>query len=311
MTQTTNWIGVDVCQDWLDVHILATGKIVRQANTTAGIATLIQAWQPIEDIQVVLESTGGLERPFVKALQTAAIAVSMVNPRAVRDFAKALGKVKTDAMDAAVLAQFGATVKPRTQSAVSVLAQNLADLVRRRQQLVTMKVAEKNRLSRSPVVLRADIKAHIKQLEERIEQLNQQIQTLAQQQRGGPRKQAILCSVKGIGAVTAALCLAELPELGQLSDKEIARLVGVAPLNQDSGQHRGKRMIQGGRTTVRCGLYMATLVATQHNPVIRAFYDRLLERGKPKMVALVACMRKLLVIINAMIRDDKLWEDPA
>jgi transposase len=311
MTQTTNWIGVDVCQDWLDVHILATGEIVRQANTTAGIATLIQAWQSIADIQVVLESTGGLERPFVKALQTAAIAVSMVNPRAVRDFAKALGKVKTDAMDAAVLAQFGATVKPRTQAAVSVLAQNLADLVRRRQQLVTMKVAEKNRLSRAPVVLRADIKAHIKQLEERIEQLNQQIQTLAQQQRGGPRKQSILCSVKGIGAVTAALCLAELPELGQLSDKEIARLVGVAPLNQDSGQHRGKRMIQGGRTTVRCGLYMATLVATQHNPVIRAFYDRLLERGKPKMVALVACMRKLLVIINAMIRDDKLWEDPA
>jgi transposase len=311
MTQTTNWIGVDVCQDWLDVHILATGEIVRQANTTVGIATLIQAWQSIADIQVVLESTGGLERPFVKALQTAAIAVSMVNPRAVRDFAKALGKVKTDAMDAAVLAQFGATVKPRTQAAVSVLAQNLADLVRRRQQLVTMKVAEKNRLSRAPVVLRADIKAHIKQLEERIEQLNQQIQTLAQQQRGGPRKQAILCSVKGIGAVTAALCLAELPELGQLSDKEIARLVGVAPLNQDSGQHRGKRMIQGGRTTVRCGLYMATLVATQHNPVIRAFYDRLLERGKPKMVALVACMRKLLVIINAMIRDDKLWEDPA
>jgi transposase len=311
MTQTTNWIGVDVCQDWLDVHILATGEIVRQANTTAGIARLIQAWQPIADIQVVLESTGGLERPFVKALQTAAIAVSMVNPRAVRDFAKALGKVKTDAMDAAVLAQFGATVKPRTQAAVSVLAQNLADFVRRRQQLVTMKVAEKNRLSRAPVVIQADIKAHIKQLEERIEQLNQQIQTLAKQQRGGKRKQSILCSVKGIGAVTAALCLAELPELGQLSDKEIARLVGVAPLNQDSGQHRGKRMIQGGRTTVRCGLYMATLVATQHNPVIRAFYDRLLERGKPKMVALVACMRKLLVIINAMIRDDKLWEDPA
>jgi transposase len=165
MTQTTNWIGVDVCQDWLDVHILATGEIVRQANTTAGIAALIQAWQPITDIQVVLESTGRLERPFVKALQTAAIAVSMVNP---------------------------------------------------------MKVAEKNRLSRAPVVLRADIKAHIKQLEERIEQLNQQ-------------------------------CLAELPEFGQLSDKEIARLVGVAPLNQDSGQHRGKRMIQGGRTTGRCG----------------------------------------------------------
>jgi transposase len=311
MTQTTNWIGVDVCQDWLDVHILATGETVRQANTKAGIATLIKAWQQLDDVQVVLEATGGLERLIVKALQTAVIAVSMVNPRAVRDFAKALGKVKTDAVDAAVLAQFGATVKPRPQAAVSASAQKLTDLVHRRQQLVTMQVAEKNRLSRAPVVIQADIKAHLKQLEERIEQLNQQIQTLAQQQRGGKRKYAILCSVKGIGAVTAALCLAELPELGQISDKEIARLVGVAPLNQDSGQHRGKRMIQGGRTNVRCGLYMATLVATQHNPVIRAFYERLLKRGKPKMVALVACMRKLLVIINAMIRDDKLWEDPA
>lgn len=190
-------------------------------------------------------------------------------------------------------------------------AQQLSDLVRRRQQLVQMQVAEKNRLTRASLAVQNDIKAHIEEMQKRIEALNEQIQSLAQQQRDWQRKDKILQSVKGIGKVTAALCLAELPELGTLSEKQIARLVGVAPINHDSGKHKGKRMIAGGRTSVRCGLYMATLVAIRHNPVIHDFYHRLLFKGKLKKVALVACMRKLLVILNAMIRDNKSWQAPA
>ena len=170
-----------------------------------------------------------------------------------------------------------------------------------------MQVAEKNRLTRATPGVEADLTEHIEQLQARIESLNEQIQTLASQQQDWQRKSEILQSAKGVGKTTAALCLAELPELGKLSDKQMARLVGVAPLNHDSGKHKGKRMIAGGRTAVRCGLYMATLVATRHNPVIRKFYKRLLDKGKLKKVALVACMRKLLVILNAMIRDNKTW----
>jgi transposase len=183
--------------------------------------------------------------------------------------------------------------------------------VRRRQPLVEMQVAEKNRLSRASKAVETDISEHIEQMQKRLESLNEQIQTLSTQQRDWQRKSEILRSAKGIGRVTAALCLAELPELGKLSDKQIARLVGVAPINHDSGKHKGKRMIQGGRTSIRCGLYMATLVATRHNSVIRDFYQHRLEKGKLKKVALVACMRKLLVILNAMIRDNKTWQAQA
>ncbi len=174
-----------------------------------------------------------------------------------------------------------------------------------------MQVAEKNRLSRAAESVQTDIKDHIEQMQQRIETLNQQIQSLAQQQQDWQRKDAILQSVKGIGKVTAALCLAALPELGTLSEKQIARLVGVAPINHDSDKHKGKRIIAGGRTSVRCGFYMSTLVAIRHNPVIRTFYERLLAKGKLKKVALVACMRKLLVILNAMIRDNKSWQASA
>ncbi len=173
-----------------------------------------------------------------------------------------------------------------------------------------MQIAEKNRLCRASNTVESDIRDHSEQIQKRIESLDEQIQTLAQQQSDWQRKREILCSAKGIGKVTSALCLAELPELGKLSDKQIARLVGVAPINHDSGKHKGKRMIQGGRTSIRCGLYMATLVAIRHNPVIHDFYERLLANGKLKKVALVACMRKLLVILNAMIRDNKTWQAP-
>jgi transposase len=311
MTPEKTWVGIDVCKDILDVYVLPQGLILQQPNTEIGVQTLIEQLQLNSPSLVVVESTGGLERILVHRLQTASIPIAIVNPRKVKGFAIALGKAKTDKLDAEVIARFAQTVNPRPLPTTEASAQKLSDLVRRRQQLVEMQVAEKNRLSRASKAVEKDISEHIKQMQNRIESLNEQIQTLATQQRDWKRKNEILRSAQGIGKVTAALCLAELPELGKLTDKQIARLVGVAPINHDSGKHKGKRMIQGGRTSVRCGLYMATLVATRHNPVIRDFYQRLLEKGKLKKVALVACMRKLLVILNAMLRDNRTWQAPA
>ena len=311
MTSEKTWVGIDVSKNTLDVHSLPQGIAFSVSNTETGMTELIQRLQPLAVSLVVLESTGGLERMSVSALQKAEIPVAMVNPRKVKGLAISLGKAKTDQLDAYVLALFAQTIQPQPLPKINANAQELSDLTRRRGQLVEMQVAEKNRLSSAPASIQADIKAHLKELKERIEGLNEQIQTLTQTQDNWQRKQEILISVKGIGSVTAALCLAELPELGTLTDKQIARLVGVAPINHDSGQYKGKRMITGGRTSVRCGLYIATLVATRHNPVIKSFYQRLLERGKMKKVALIACTRKLLVILNAMIRDNKTWQVPA
>lgn len=311
MSETTIWIGIDVCQAWLDVHQHPTGAYVRQPNTETGIAALIATWPTDGSVRVVAEATGGLERPLVAACHAADIAIVILNPRRLRDFARSQGKAKTDPIDAAMLALFGSiTPDLKPQVRVATEAQTLSDLVRRRAQLVQQQVGEKNRLSRAPAVVRTDIQEHIDELKARIERFTTQIDALTLEQADGPRKRLILLSVTGIGGLTAALCLAELPELGQLNAKQIARLVGIAPINHDSGKHRGKRRIQGGRTTVRCGLYMPTLSATQHNPVIRPFYQRLIARGKCHNVAMIACMRKLLVIINAMIRDDQIWVEP-
>ncbi|MDJ0702667.1 MAG: IS110 family transposase [Leptolyngbyaceae cyanobacterium MO_188.B28] len=311
MTSEKTWVGIDVSKASLDVHSLPQGIAFSVSNTETGMMELIQRLHPLAVSLVVLESTGGLERMSVSALQKADIPVAMVNPRKVKGLAISLGKAKTDKLDAYVLAQFAQTIQPQPLPKIKANAQQLSDLTRRRAQLVEMQVAEKNRLSSAPVSIQSDIKAHLKQLKERIEALNAEIQTLTQAEENWSRKQEILISFKGIGPVTSALCLAELPELGTLTEKQIARLVGVAPINHDSGQNKGKRMISGGRASVRCGLYIATLVATRFNPVIKAFYQRLLERGKLKKVALIACTRKLLVILNAMIRDNKTWQAPA
>ena len=311
MTSEKIWVGIDVCQDMLDVYLLPEEESLQLPNTEVGVQTLVEQLQPLTPTLVVAESTGGLERVLVSGLQAASIPIAIANPRKVKGFAIALGKAKTDKLDAQVIARFAQSVKPEPLPIVTPEAQQLSALRRRRQQLVAMQVAEKNRLSRATEIVKADIEEHLEQIEQRLQSLNQQILTLTQQQSDWKRKDKILQSVTGIGKVTSALCLAELPELGTLSEKQIARLVGVAPINHDSGKHQGKRMIQGGRTSVRCGLYMATLVATRHNPVIRNFYERLLDKGKLKKVALVACMRKLLVILNAMLRDNKLWQAPA
>jgi transposase len=311
MTIEKTWVGIDVSKDMLDLYVLPQGLTLQQPNSDVGIQSLIEQLHPLSPSLVVVESTGGLERVLVSGLQEAGIPVAIANPRQVKGFANALGKAKTDKLDAMVIARFAMAVQPRALPAAAPGAQQLSDLVRRRQQLVEMLVSEKNRLARASELVRPDIEAHIEQMQQRIEKLNEWIQSLAQQQSDWQRKQEILQSVKGVGKVTAALCLAELPELGTLSEKQIARLVGVAPLNHDSGRHKGKRMISGGRASVRCGLYMATLVAIRHNSVIRSFYERLLGKGKLKKVALVACMRKLLVILNAMIRNNQSWQAPA
>lgn len=310
MTLEKTWVGIDVSKDRLDGYLLPEGTTFQVANSEAGVEELIAHLQSTPPHLVVVESTGGLERTLVWGLQQAAMPVAIANPRKVKGFATALGKAKTDKLDAEVIARFAQSVNLQPQPMIAASAQQLSDMVHRRQQLVEIQVAEKNRLARASKVVQADIEDHLKQLEHRIESLNEQIQQLGQQQADWQRKNQILQSVKGVGSVTAALCLVELPELGKLGEKQIARLVGVAPINHDSGKHKGKRMIAGGRTRVRGGLYMATLVATRHNPVIRDFYQRLLAKGKLKLVALVACMRKLLVILNAMIRDNQLWQDP-
>jgi transposase len=311
MTLEKTWVGIDVSKANLDVYLLPQGTSLQVPNSEAGVQLLIEQLNPTPPHLVVVESTGGLERTLVEGLQQANLAVAVANPRKVKGFAIALGKAKTDKLDAQVIARFAQSIPLQPRAVVDESSQQLSELMHRRQQIVEIQVAEKNRLSRATQTLRSNIEEHLQQLAQHLDNLDEQIQTLGEQQADWQRKDQILQSVKGIGRVTAALCLVELPELGKLSDKQIARLVGVAPINHDSGKHQGKRMISGGRTRVRCGLYMATLVASRHNPVIRNFYRRLLARGKLKQVALVACMRKLLVILNAMIRDNKTWQPPA
>lgn len=235
---------------------------------------------------------------------------AMINPRKVRALATALGKAKTDSLDAQVIAQTAQCLQLTPDEGADALTEQLSALVTRRRQVVEMLVAEKNRFSRAAEAVRQDLEEHIQQLQQRLEQLNHQIEQLSQQQAHWQAQRTLLLSVPGIGPATCGVCLAELPELGKLSDKKIARLVGVAPINRDSGKHKGQRCIEGGRAQVRAALYMATLVATRHNPVIRDFYQRLLARGKLKKVALTACLRKLLIILNAMLRSRCPWQPP-
>jgi len=308
MTLENAWVGIDVSQATLDVAIHPHGHHLQVSNDNTGITELFAYLQAYSCELVVLESTGGLERLVLTKLSEAEIPAARVNPRRVRDYAKALGVAKTDALDAQVLAKFASVFQPDPQPCPEPAAQALSDLVSRRRQLVEMRVAEKNRLARAGDSVRSSIEKNIEHLQTCITAIDAEILSLSKQSATWQAKRTVLISVPGIGAATCAVCLADLPELGVLSDKKIARLVGVAPMNRDSGQYKGKRMIEGGRGHVRAALYMATLVATRHNPVIREFYQRLLERGKLKKVALTACLRKLVTILNAMVRDMKRWE---
>lgn len=302
-------IGIDVSKDRLDVAVEPGGEAWQTTNDLPGIASLVERLLALQPTTVILEATGGFELPLTGALLAAGLPASVVNPRQVRDFARATGQLaKTDAIDARVLARFGGAVRPELRPLPDEATRQLAALVARRRQLIEMLTAEKNRLRLAARAVRRDIQQHIRWLERRLSDLDGD---LAQQVRSSPswrERDDLLQSVPGIGPVSSVTLLAQLPELGRLNRKEIAALVGVAPLNRDSGTLRGRRTIWGGRAHVRATLYMATLTATRHNPVIRSFYTRLLAAGKPKKVALVACMRRLLTVLNAISRDRATWQ---
>jgi transposase len=277
-------------------------------NEPAGWSALQQHLHGLQPTLIVLEATGGLEVPVAAALATAGFAVAIVNPRQVRDFAKATGLLaKTDALDAALLARFAEAVRPEPRPLPDAATQVLEGLLKRRRQLVEMLTTEQHRRLNAIPAVREDLTAHIRWLEQRLADLDRELRDQVRQSPLWRERDRLLQSVPGIGPVASLTLLAALPELGHLDRKRIAALVGVAPLNRDSGTRRGKRTVWGGRSKVRAVLYMATLVATQHNAVIRTRYQRLLAAGKAKKVALVACMHHLLLILNAMLANQTPW----
>lgn len=302
------YVGIDVSKRWLEVCVHGEPESWKVGNDADGHRTLVEKMKALQPVLIVFEATGGYEHRAAKALREAGFAVAVVNPTRVRRFAEALGILaKTDKIDAQVIAHFASVAKPAVNGAQTPLEEQLAACVERRRQLLVELVAEKNRLSTSPDWVRDNIEEHIDWLEEHLTGLEDEIQALIWQKPEWQARAEIIDSVPGVGPVTAATLVAELPELGQCNRQEIAALVGVAPFNKDSGPKKGKRRIFGGRSGVRRTLFMATLSASKHNPVIRAFYQSLLSRGKEKMVALTACMRKLLVIINALVRKGEAW----
>lgn len=306
------FIGIDVSKAWLDVAVVS-GEPWRAGQSSEELSALAERLAALHPVLVVCEATGGLEAPLAAALNAAGVPVAVVNPRQVRDFARAMGILaKTDRGDASILAEFAQRVQPVPRPLRDEQAQELAALVARRRQLVEMITMESNRLhaERVPAV-REDIAASLGELKARRQRLERELERTIKASPLWQETTALLCSVPGVGPVVSATLIAELPELGTLPRGAIAALVGVAPLARDSGTMRGARRIWGGRAAVRSALYMAALVATRHNPAIRLAYARLRARGKPAKVALVACMRKLLVILNAMMRDQQPWRQTA
>lgn len=303
------FVGIDVSKAQLDVAVRPQGFRWRMENTEADIAELVSKVQELEPTGVALEATGGYEREVMAALWMVRLPVSRINPRQVRDFARATGQLaKTDVLDAGILARFAEALRPEVRQLPDDASEELKELVARRRQIVDMITAEKNRLRTAGRVVRPHIKQHRDWLEAERERLDKELEKQLQGTPGWEGNEALLRTFKGIGPVASRTLLAELPELGKISNKELAALVGVAPLNRDSGMMRGRRMVWGGRASVRQALYMAALVASRHNPVIQAFYERLVASGKKKKVALVACMHKLLCILNAMMKAQQPWD---
>jgi len=304
-----SFVGIDLSKSSLDIALSPQGEEWQLANDPDGLAILIARLKDLYAPLVVLEATGGLERPIAKALDRAKIAVAVVNPRQVRDFTRSTGRLaKTDRLDAHILALFAERMQPEPRSQPDEPAQQLKDLLGRRRQLVKMLTAEKNRLQQIAEHLRPRVKSHIDWLEQELAQIEEEVKQLHKKNNAALQKQsALLQTTPGVGPVLSSTLLSCLPELGEVSSKEIAALVGVAPFNRDSGQLRGRRAIWGGRARVRAVLYMSTVSALRYNEVIEKFYQRLIAAGKPKKVAIVACMRKLLVILNAMIKHDTCW----
>jgi transposase len=300
---------MDVGKRALDVNAYGSAEVRRFSNAVEGWGKLIAWLKELAPALVVMEASGGYERNAFKALAEAGLAVAVVNPQRVRKFAQAMGILaKTDTIDARVIAHFADVVRPTPQLPPTEDEERLAALVERRRQLVVNLTAKKNRLSTCLASLKDDIQEHIEYLEEHILKLEDEIQALIVLDPDRQARAERIDSVPGIGPVTASTMVAELPELGKLNRQQIAALVGVAPFNKDSGKKHGKRKTTGGRAGVRRTLYLATLSASIHNPVIRPHYQSLLKRGKEKKVALVACMRKMLTIVNAMVRKGEMWQ---
>ena len=313
MSETSNsiFVGIDVSKSRLDIAVGEKGAVWNEANNAKGIPRLVERLKEMAPTLIVIESTGGLERAVLIELNRAGLAVALTNPGRVREYAKSIGQLaKTDKLDARLLARFAAAVRPAVTQLPSEEEQHLSALLARRKQLLEMLTAEENRLSSAALTLNDSIEKHIAWLKEELKALDKQINDFNRQDPERKEKNELMQSVKGIGRITASTLAADLPELGRLDKKKIAALVGVAPFNQDSGRMRGKRRIKGGRASVRQVLYMAAISATRFNSVIRPFYQSLLKRGKLKKVAIVACMRKLLVILNAMVRTKQPWREP-
>jgi transposase len=302
------FVGVDVSKVTLDVAVRPSGERESVSNDESGIKALITRLRELQVALIVVEATGGVEHQLTRALVSAEFAVVVVNPRQVRDFAKATGQLaKTDSIDAMVLARFAEAVRPAVRPLPDEILMELRALIARRRQLTEMIVAERNRLTKASKTVKKRIDVHIRWLEAELGRADKDLDQSIRRSPIWRENEDLLRSVPGIGPVVSRTLLAELPELGQLNRKQIAALVGVAPLNRDSGTLKGRRMIWGGRATVRATLYMAALVASRRNAVIRAFYQRLRGAGKAPKLALVACMRKLLTILNAMIKHRTRW----
>jgi transposase len=311
MSSTPVTIGIDVSKAHLDVAARPSGEAWQSANDEVGISQLVEGLRPLAPQVIVLEASGGWEVLAAGSLAEAGLPVAVVNPPQVRDFARGSGPLaKTDALDAQVLARFGEVVHPEPRPLPDAAQQALTAVLARRRQVLGMLIAERNRLGTARAPVRRRVQAHIRWFAQESADLDAELGRTLRQSPIWRERETLLWSVPGISPTTALTLLAELPELGQLDRKRIATLVGLAPLNCDSGTLRGKRVVWGGRARVRSALYMAALVATRHNPVIRRFNARLLAAGKPKLVALTACMHKLLLILNALVRHHTSWHSP-
>jgi transposase len=302
------YVGVDVSKSSLDLNVLPANQSLQFSNDDKGVTQLVKFLRKTGPTLIVFESTGGLEMLAVSSLVEHQLPVVMINPRQIRDFAKATGRLaKTDAIDAATIARFARDIRPEIRPFKDEQTQALAALNTRRRQIVDMLVAEKNRLYTALKPNRKSIEDHISWLKKALSDINNDIDQMIKQSPIWYKNDKILQSFKGVGPVTSATLLCALPELGSLDRKKIAALVGVAPLNCDSGKYRGRRRIMGGRAEVRRSLYMAAVSALRYNPTIKSFYDRLIDAGKPPKLALTACMRKILVTLNAMMKNRSYW----
>lgn len=302
------FVGIDVSKAWLDIAIHEQAGMLRVSNDHKGIAKLVNKMRELQPSRVVVEPTGGFEILVVAELNHAGLPVVVVNAKRIRDFARATGRLaKTDKLDAKVLAHFAAAVRPPVRELQSEEEEQLTALMTRRRQILDMLTVEKNRLVTVRDNMRSNIQAHIEWLENILKELDEEIEKFISSSPVWKERSELMKSVPGVGRVTSSMMLAMLPELGHLNRQEIAALVGVAPMNKDSGRKQGKRRVYGGRADVRSVLYMAALSASRSNPVIRGFYQRLIRNGKEKKVALTACMRKLLVILNSMVHSNQCW----